>query len=402
MLPFLRTLLPADPPLAPMVFSRRPIVHRFWLTGLLAAWCGFALGFWLWASQLALVEVTALWPALKLWHARLQIELFLGAFLLGFALQSGPHVIGGKSPPPVPLLRLLALLQLGFLLSLPLFAGWPAWSGQLLLSVAYLGAVYFLARITASGDGQRRLSRGIPLTASFLPLALAPWLPLEQPAVALWVLWCGPVTSALVAAQQLVQNVLGGQNLLGPAARRFAAALLAAWSLTTLAAFLLPALWPAAGLSWLLVLFIFSHATRFLSAARQFGFSSIQLTLLLGFAAAVLAAATLLLPSPPLDATLHLLGAGTFTVLILGVAARVVSFFSGIPALNDRLLCYFLLLWSLIALVRAASAIGWSPSPPLLILVLLLALLLLATWSGRVALCLRKISLKITPDLLYK
>ncbi|WP_130470814.1 NnrS family protein [Candidatus Magnetaquicoccus inordinatus] len=399
----IRSFLPADPPLAPMLFSRRPIVHRFWLTGLLAAWIGIALGFWLWASQQGLLGIPEAWSTLKIWHARLQIELFLGSFLLGFALQSGPHVIGGQPPSPLPLLRLLALLQIGFLLSLPLFPAWPAWIGALLVSAAYLAAVYFLARITASGDPLRRLSRGIPLTASFLPMAIAPWLPLDEPSVALWILFCGPVTSALVAAQQLIQNVLAGQHLRGNAARLFAALLLASWSLTTLAAFFHPQLWFAAGAAWLSLFVHFLSATRFLQAVRQQALTSIQLTLLLGFAAALLAASSLLVPQLiPQDGTLHLLGAGMFTLLILGVAARVVSFFSGIQAINDRLLSYLLLLWSLIALFRVASASGWSPGSPLLALLLLCGSLLFAFWSARVLLCLRKISQKITPDLLYK
>ncbi|MBF0098446.1 MAG: NnrS family protein [Magnetococcales bacterium] len=399
--PLLRTLLPPDPPLTGMLFSRRPIVQRFWLTGLLAAWAGLALGVWLWSSQQGLLALPPAWDTLKLWHARLQLELFIGSFLLGFALQSGPHVIGGKAPAPIPLLRLLALLQLGFLLSLPFSPAWPAWIGQSMVSAAYLGACYFLAHITRTGDRQRMLTRGIPLTASFLPLAVAPWLPLEEPQTALWILWCGPVTSALVAAQQLIQNVLGGTLIRPQQVRPFAALLIAAWSLTTLAAFAAPMLWPAAALAWLALLLFTAQATRLLQSAWRFGFSAIQLTLLLGFGSATAAALLSLLPTPP-DAAVHLLGAGMFTLLILGVAARVVSFFSGIPALNDRLLCYLLLLWSSIALARVSTPFGWHPPEPLLLTLILAALLLFAFWSARMLLCLRKISQKITPDLLYK
>jgi hypothetical protein len=399
--PLLRTLFPPDPPLSGMIFSRRPIVHRFWLTGLLAAWAGLGLGVWLWSGQQGLLAIPPDWDTLKLGHARLQLELFIGSFLLGFALQSGPHVIGGKAPLPIPLLRLLALLQVGFLLSLPFGPAWPAWIGQSLVSAAYLGAIFFLARITLSGDPQRLLTRGIPLTASFLPLAIAPWLPLDEPQTALWILWCGPVSSALVAAQQLIQNVLGGHLIRPQLARPFAALLIAAWSLTTLAAFVFPTLWPVAALAWLALLLFTALATRLLQAAWRFGFSAIQLTLLLGFGSATGAALLSLLPGPP-DAAVHLLGAGMFTLLILGVAARVVSFFSGIAALNDRLLCYLLLLWSAIALARVLTPFGWHPPTPLLLTLILTALLLFALWSARVLLCLWKISQKITPDLLYK
>ncbi|MEO5362951.1 MAG: NnrS family protein [Magnetococcus sp. DMHC-8] len=401
MSPFLQRLLPPDPPFNPMVFTRRPVVHRFWVGGVISALIGFGMGFFLWAWQQGLLPVPAFYPHIKLWHARIQIILFAGSFLLGFALQSGPHVIGGTPPPARHLLRLLLPLWSGFVISL-LFDGWLLTLGNLLVTLACLGAVYFLVRITLSGDPLRRLQRGIPLTISFLPLAISPWLALDNPDQALWVLWCGPVTSALVAGQQLIQNVLGGKLLQGNMARLFAGGLLAAWLVTTLAAFVNPAFWPWAGLAWVVVLALLLIGTDFLRAAAVFGLASINVTLVLGFAAALACAMWLAWsgPAPALDGPVHLLGAGMLTLLILGVAARVVSFFADRAALNDRLLCYLLLLWGLLALARVGTALGRPLPQPVLAGLILLGTLLLILWSTRLAISLWRISRKITPALL--
>ncbi len=394
---FMRFFWPPDPPLSPMVFSRRPVVHRFWAGGVVAAVIGFGLGFFLWSWQQGLLPVVDGYPSLKSWHARLQLLLFAGSFLLGFALQSGPHVIGGPPPPARPLLRLLLLLQIGFVVSVPFDA-----VGNLLISMACLWAVYLLLRITLGGDPLRRLPRGIPLTASFLPLAVAPWLPLDHADMAIWVLWCGPVTSALVAGQQLIQNVLGGRLLQGWPARGFALALLVAWTVTTLAAFVSGVFWSWAGMAWLVALTLLMIGTDLLRAAGRFGLASINVTLVLGFACAWLSALWLawMGESLPLDGVVHLLGAGMLTLLILGVAARVVGFFSGVATLNDRLLCYLLPVWGMVALARVGTALGWPISQTGLRILMGVGILILILWATRVAGGLWRISRKITPELL--
>ena len=395
---FIQHLFPPDPPLSPMTFSRLPVVHRFWLGGVVAALLGFALGFALWAWQQGLLPVPPLYPHLQLWHARIQILLFIGSFLLGFALQSGPHVVGGPPPASRSLLRLLPLLWLGFGLSLAPFI-WLIALGNLLISLTYLAAAYFLLRITLQGDPLRRLPRGIPLAASLLPLAIAPWLALDQAEMALWVLWCGPATTALVAAQQLIHNVLGGKCLQGGLTRLFAALLLIAWLLSSLATFSNAPFWPWAGLAWLAVLTILALGSHFPHAVWQCGWTSINLTLLLGFATALACALGLTQPGLPLDAAVHLLGAGMLTSLVLGVAARVARFFSGMSVLNDRLLSALLLLWNGVVLARISTTLGWYIPYHGLHIGIVLGSLLLTLWSLRIALRLWQIEQTI-PALL--
>lgn len=396
----IQKILPPDPPLTPMTFTRLPVVHLFWAGGLFAALLGFGVGFLLWSWQQGILPMGEFYPLLKLWHARIQIILFLGSFLLGFALQSGPHVVGGPPPPSRPLLRLLILLWVGFFLSL-IFHGWLLDLGNMMVSIAYLGAVYYLARIAQKGDPSRRLSRGIPLALSFIPLAIAPWLALDNAEQALWVLWCGPITSALVAGQQLINNVLGGKLLQGRIATLFAVTLLTAWILSTLAAFSTVAAWHWAGLAWVAVLIVFILGTHFLRAAWRFGFAAIQVTLVGGFASALLSAGWLAMPENPLtaEAALHLLGVGMLTTLILGVVARVVSFFVGSMAFNDRMLCYLLFVWNTVAFARLATALGWHIPNTGLIALMLAGSLIILVWIFRIAARLWQIQQNIPPAL---
>ncbi|MBF0584109.1 MAG: NnrS family protein [Magnetococcales bacterium] len=393
-------IFPPDPPVTPMTFTRLPVVHRYWVGGLIAALFGFALGFVLWAWQQGVLPALPTYPHFKLWHARIQILFFLGSFVLGFALQSGPHVVGGPPPPSRPLLRLTLLLQAGFVLSL-LAQEWQRHLGNLMISLSYLGAVYYLARLAIQGDPLRRLARGIPLALSFIPLAIAPWLALDSADLALWVLWCGPITSALVAGQQLINNVLGGTLLQGTLARLFAFALLVAWSLSTVAAFTVGGSWQRAGMAWLVVLILLALGTGLLRVVRQAGFVAINVTLVLGFASAFLAAAWLASPGGSFtpDAAVHLLGAGMLTTLILGVATRVIRFFVGVTAFNDRLLCYLLLLWNAVVLARVATALGGSISHLVLLLLMGSGGLILVLWSFRLAPGLWQVQKNIPPAL---
>lgn len=351
----IQILVPNDPPFTPMAFTRMPIVHRFWYGGLGAATVGFTLGFWLWMWQHGFfIHAGGDYFLFKLWHARIQIEGFVGSFLLGFALQSGPHMTGGKPPPSNRLLILFNLLWLGLALSF-IPNSWLAMLGSGLVSMAYGGAGYFLFRVTLAGNPQLLFSRGLPLASGITLMALAPWLELDEPALALFILWCGPVTMALVAAQQLINNVLGGQILQNKIAYWFAFSLLLAWIATGIAAFTSWGTWQTAGIFWLGTLILLIKGTNFIQVAWRFGWASINVTLILGFIYAFGCGVILLDHKVPLDVTVHLLGAALLTTLIIGVTARVVGFFSAGAVLPDRMVSYFLVLWGMVALTRTVS-----------------------------------------------
>ncbi len=374
-------LIPPDPPMSPMNLTREPIVNRFWATGLVGLVLGFVLGFMLWLWQQGILEMPDDYFTLKLFHARIQILLFAGSFLLGFALQAGPHVIGGPPPPSKVILSYLPLLWVGTGLSIvpdPILG----FIGNILISIAFGGPAYLLYNISMAGMEHFRTPRGMPIAAAFLFLAVAPWLDMENPDVALFIIWCGPITAALVAAQQLTNNVLGGTLLQGKWAELFFVALILAWIGTGTAAFLEEGSWQISGALWLVVLVIQIQGTNFVSAALKYRFSGIQVTMLLGFTGLM---ASALMPLMALDdfmtdAAVHLLGAGVITVLILGVAARVAGFFCGKMVMRDRGLIYLLFAWTILAIVRTVTPMGWS-STPWTIGTLVVGSILLIIWA---------------------
>lgn len=381
----IQTLFPSDPPMPSMTFTRKPVVHLFWGGGLLAMAVGFFLGLVLMAGYQGVIEVQESFVFLKALHARIQMELFIGSFLLGFALQSGPHVVGGTPPPSHQLLKLLYLLWVGFGISL-INVVWCVILGNVLISLAYGGASYFLFKITLMGDKTRRLSRGFPLAASFLVMALSPWLNLEHSEVALFVLWCGPITIFLVAGQQLIQNVLGGRLLQGGLMQLFFVLVVIAWIASGLAAFSAHGSWFLASLIWLMVLTVLMLGTGFLGAVVKSGLSAINTTLVLGFLSTLLGS---LLPlflrdTLAIDSMVHLLGAGVLTTLIIGVSVRVVGFFSGKSVLNDRFTVYLLLFWSVVVVVRIAQPMGWMGSQWTLGTIVLASVILMV-WGVRLA-----------------
>ncbi|MBF0125168.1 MAG: NnrS family protein [Magnetococcales bacterium] len=371
------------PPPAAMVFTREPLMQRFWGSGVLFMVTGFGLGLWLWLQQQG-------WPVAPSWlgdswqprsvHAGWQVIYFSSAFLLGFALQAGPHLLGSPPPPLLPALRLLGLLLLGWLLSWIPDATVGIVS-QLVTAASLLWAVGLLVIMVRSGLPAHMAGIGLPLAAGIAWLAVAVWLPLEQPRWGMWALWLGPMTVILAAAQQLIANVLGGQRLVGRAGVGFALLLTLCWGLTTLAAVAdHDHSWRLAGLIWLITLLWYWVKTNLWQALRQTGWQSITLALACGLTAPLLTALWLLLAGGvDLDRMIHLLALGAVVPLILAVAARVTTFFSGGYVLPEPWLMVVLGLWLGVVLLRVlpplpAAAIhldGWLPAVVVVIVLLL-------------------------------
>jgi hypothetical protein len=394
---FIAKIIPSDPQMQPMNLSREPIVNRFWATGLVGLCLGFVLGFMLWLWQQGIMDAPDNYFFLKLAHAKIQILLFAGSFLLGFALQAGPHVIGGPPPPSKQILFYLPMLWTGIGLSLvpdPMLSI----AGNIMISFAFAGPAFLLFGITMAGMPHFRIPRGIPISASFAILAISPWLELDDPDIALFVIWCGPVTAALVAAQQLTNNVLGGRLLLGKSSILFLATLYLAWLVTAGSAFIDSDYWPLSGILWVAVLFIQAKETNLIPSALKQNFSGLQVTLLLAFTGMFVSAFLAIIGGDYFmaDAVVHLLGAGVITILILGVAARVAGFFCGQMVLPDRALVYLLFAWSIVAITRTITPFGIS-STGWIMVTMHLGTFLLIIWAIPMARNIIKIGQQFTP-----
>ncbi|MBF0159662.1 MAG: NnrS family protein [Magnetococcales bacterium] len=371
------------PPPPAMVFNREPLMQRFWGSGLLFMVAGFGLGLWLWLEQQGWLSGWAgVWPYhdLRAVHASWQIVYFTGAFLLGFALQAGPHLLGSPPPPLPQALKLLGLFQAGWLLSwLPFTLAWDL--SRLVTTVALLWAVWLLAGMVRSGLPAHRAGIGLPLIGGIAALAVAVWLPLQQPQWGLWALWLGPVTVILAAAQQLIANVLGGQRLIDQNGRWFALLLAGCWATTTRAAVWNDeGSWRLAGAIWTVTLIGYWIRTGLWQALRRGGVQSLTMALGCGLAVPLVAALWLLLDgNAEQDRVLHLLALGAVVPLIVAVTARVATFFSGGYVLPEPWLIVVLGAWIGVILLRvlppwpsmAIHLDQWLPLPVALIALLL-------------------------------
>ncbi|MBF8274856.1 MAG: hypothetical protein HW380_3961 [Magnetococcales bacterium] len=379
---FINKIFQPEQPFTPMNFTRRPVLHLFWAGGVVAMVLGFSIGFLLWMAQTGFLDIIDDYQTLKLWHARIQIIGFTGSFLLGFALQAGPHVLGGHPPPFVSSVSIIPALWLGLVLG-EFQSSFISVIGNLLISLAFLHPSYLLLKISLEGDPQWRFSRGIPMAGGFLLMASSPWLDLVDPEKALFILWCGPITIAMVAGQQLINNVIKGGKIVGKSGLAFLALLTTAWLTTALATFTQILPWNIAGIEWLLVLAMLAWKTNLFPALTKFGFAAISLTLFLGFIGMIVAASVMAIGNDvmPVDAVVHILGAGVTTVLIIGVVSRVVGFFSGGAVLSDLAVSVTLLIWSAIATLRAATTV----SGVLSLTASVIGGILLVVWGTRVA-----------------
>ncbi|HAT51025.1 MAG: NnrS family protein [Nitrospirae bacterium] len=379
---------------SPMNYTRRPILHHFWAGGLVAMVLGFSLGFLLWMMQTGIMDVAEGYQSFRLWHVRIQILGFAGSFLLGFALQAGPHVVGGTPPPFRHVIPHVPILWIGLLLSSITTSATMVTVGNACITLAFVGPVVLLLKITLNGDPQLRFARGIPLVIAFLVLAAAPWLDLANSETALFVLWCGPITAALVAGQQLIHNVLHGKKLSGKLGLTLFILLCLAWLTTAMATFAHLWPWSIPGLAWLVSLSMVIWGTQFIPAIKQFGFAAISLTLSTGFLG-IAVTAIMMLGWPegiPVDSMVHLLGAGVITVLILGIVSRVTGFFSGGAVFSDAAVSGAILIWSAIATFRVITSMSSHVNDGLVIISVGLGGTLLTLWGIRVAWRLRTIS----------
>ncbi|MBF0153780.1 MAG: NnrS family protein [Magnetococcales bacterium] len=364
-------IFPVIPPPPPTPITREPVAHRFWGGGLLAMVVGFALGIHLWGQQWGLFSWTNAYPDLRLLHGRVQFILFVGSFILGFALQAGPHVIGGTPPPSRSVLPLLFPLWFGFLLGM---IPDPAvqFVGNILISIVFFKSSVALAGVVRTADPQRALPVGIPLVIGVAAFGALPWLPLGEPGWALAALLTGPVSCILAVVQHLVANILGGHRPSGRPAHLFTMAWFVAWLAAWGSAWVwIP--WSWTGLLWTVITLWLIVAVRLFPVLRGRPVESIGVALVAGLLSLPLAGVLLFfVGTPALDAALHLVATGMVVTLILGVTARVAGFFSGGLVMHDRLLSLLLVAWMGVVLVRSAVPLGilsgefWVPGASLL------------------------------------
>ena len=337
--------------------TRIPVFHRFWGAAILAAFfIGFPLGSWIWAVLNGIVDSALFYEELKTVHLTVQVFVFFGLFVAGFALQSGAHVLGGSPPKSEQVIWIYPLILLGVLLRcIPL--GNVQIAGNMFITAGNLWLLFVMVRIALGGDKERLIPIAGLFVGGFLVLAAAPWLDINQPAQGFFVLWSGIFLIVLAAGQQLIANVLGAKRFNQFGGSLFALSAFASvvtLGMTVFTGVNLPQL---TGILMALTVLSYIGFLGVIPALIQTGFTSLVLAFAFNFFWALTIAFSLIFADPAWDAIVHILALGSITTMILAVAARVLGFFSGKVALSEGALTLLIIGWQLVPLFRGGAQI---------------------------------------------
>ena len=337
--------------------TRIPVFHRFWGAAiLLGLFVGFPSGSWLWAVLKDLVDISSGYEELKTVHLTVQIFVFFGLFVGGFALQSGAHVLGGSPPKSEQVIWIYPLILLGVLLKI-IPSGNVQIAGNVLITAGNLWLLFVMVRTALGGDKERLIPIGSLFFVGLLVMAAAPWLDLTEASQSFFVLWSGVFLIVLAAGQQLIANVLSAKRFNPVGGSLFAITAFASvvvMGLTVFTGFKLPQL---TGLLMALAILFYIVFLGVIPALIKTGFTSLVLAFVFNFFWALAIAFSLVFADPTWDAILHLLALGSITTMIIAVGARVLGFFSGKVALSEGALTLLIVGWQLVPLFRGGEQV---------------------------------------------
>jgi len=337
--------------------TRIPVFHRFWGAAILAGLLiGFPLGSWVWSVLNGIIGNANLYGELRDIHLTVQVFVFFGLFVAGFALQSGAHVLGGSPPKSEQVIWIYPLILLGVLLRcIP--SGNVQVAGNVLITAGNLWLLFVMLRTALGGDKTRLVPIASLFVIGFLVLAAAPWLDISQASQGFFVIWSGIFLIVLGAGQQLIANVLSAKRFKPVGGMLFALTALAsvvALGLTVFTGLDLPQL---TGILMALTVISYVGLLGVIPALIKTGFTSLVIGFAFNFFWALTIAFALIFADPAWDAILHILALGSITTMIIAVGARVLGFFSGKAALSEGALTVLIVGWQLVPLFRGGGQI---------------------------------------------
>jgi len=337
--------------------TRTPVFHRFWGAAILAGlFVGFPFGSWIWAVLKGIVDSAQLYEELKAVHLTVQVFVFFGLFVAGFALQSGAHVLGGSPPKSEQVIWIYPLILSGVLLKI-MPSGNHHIAGNIIITAGNLWLLFVMVRTALGGEKERLIPIGSLFFVGFAVLAAAPWLDLTDPSQGFFVLWSGVFLIVLAAGQQLIANVLGAKRFNRVGGSLFALSAFAsvvALGLTVFTGFDLPQL---TGILMALAILVYLGFLGVIPALIKTGFTSLVLAFVFNFFWAAAVAFSLIFADQAWDAILHVLALGSITTMILAVGARVLGFFSGKAVMPEGALTLLIVAWQLVPLFRGGGQV---------------------------------------------
>ncbi len=335
--------------------TRIPVFHRFWGAAILAAlFIGFPLGSWVWTVLNGIVDNAGFYGELRDIHMTVQVFVFFGLFVAGFALQSGAHVLGGSPPKSEQVIWIYPLILLGVLLRCIPSANIHL-AGNAIITAGNLWLLFVMVRTALGGDKTRLIPIASLFVIGFIVLAAAPWLDIGDASQAFFVLWSGVFLIVLAAGQQLIANVLKAKRFSQAGGAIFilnAIASVAALGLTVFAGMGLSQI---TGVLMALTVISYIYFLGIIPALIKTGFTSLVIAFVCNFLWALVIAFALIFADPAWDAIVHIMALGGITTMIIAVGARVLGFFSGKVALSEGSLTWLILGWQLVPLFRGGG-----------------------------------------------
>lgn len=337
--------------------TRIPVFHRFWGAAILVSlFIGFPLGSWVWSVLNGIVDNATLYTELRSVHLTVQVFVFFGLFVAGFALQSGAHVLGGQPPKSEQVIWIYPLILLGVILRIiPLDNIQLA--GNAIITAGNLWLLFVMVRTALGGDKTRLVPIASLFVIGFIVLAAAPWLDLGDASQGFFVLWSGIFLIVLGAGQQLIANVLSAKRFNAAGGAFFAFTALASVVALGLTVFAGMNMAPLAGILMVLTVIFYLAFLGVIPAMIKTGFTSLVIAFFFNFFWALVIAFSLIFAAPSWDAILHILALGGITTMIIAVAARVLGFFSGKACLSEGALTILIVGWQLVPIFRGGGQI---------------------------------------------
>jgi len=335
--------------------TRIPVFHRFWGAAMLVAlFIGFPFGSWIWAVLNGLVDSASFYEEFRTIHLTVQVFVFFGLYVAGFALQSGAHVLGGSPPKSEQVIWIYPLILLGVLLRVTPVANFQI-AGNVIITAGNLWLLYVMVVTALGGNKERLIPIGSLFFIGFAVLAAAPWLDLNQPSQSFFVLWSGVFIIVLAAGQQLIANVLGAKRFNKFQGVLFALTALASVVTMGLTVFAGMNLAQVTGVLMVLAIILYISFLGIIPALIETGFTSLVMAFVFNFFWALVVACSLIFVDPNWDFILHLLALGSITTMVIAVGARVLGFFSGKAAFSDGGLTLMVMVWQLVPLIRGGG-----------------------------------------------
>lgn len=332
-----------------------PMGDKFFVAALLIILVGVPwLGVHLWLMREGEMPISSSYLTMRAMHAHLQLVAFFSTFVLGFLVQSTPHLIA----TPVPRHPLLLLAVPGMLLATALIATGYLEFGRAVEALCISGVGGWFLVALSRAERVPRLGVGVPIVLSLCGYLWSIYQDVSIPLVGIVGFWGSTAIAILAVGQQFITNLLGGKKLSIRKACVVHTLIVISMALGV-AAVQDPAGIAPHVFAWAVigVLTVYGLATGLARCLVNTLKSPVTLAIVLSFMWAWVGAIELAMTPSNTDLVLHAWATGFGVTLTLAMSVHIVGFIGGKPALRRPLLFWLIWLWQVIPLVRG-TAVG--------------------------------------------